>query len=432
MNKTTAKSLRPPGSRAWVEISRKALKHNYDTIRKHIAASATGFGEPKGISTKLMAVVKSNAYGHGIIEYAKTMAGFGADWLGVDTAVEGLLVRRELKKIPILALGYTLPEKLPEAATKDISVSVSNIEHLKTLQQLGDQVAKLRVHIKVDSGMHRQGFLLEEIPSTLKFFKQHLLQVVIEGVYTHFAAAKNPVMRDSVEKQLAEFQKALAIINLDPGLRRDDTKGTGVIRHACNSGATLIYPEAHLDMVRVGIALYGLWPEEATKRAVQKRCQTPFAHSAPPAGRAGLRVYGQKGSDPFSLQPALAWKTVVGEVKRLPNGGQIGYDLTESVPPGTVIAVCPVGYWHGLFRAHSSVMDVLVRGKRAKILGRVSMDMIVINVTGIKGVQMGDEVTIVGTDGKETVSAEEVAALAGTSNYELVTRINPYTKRVYC
>ncbi|PIR45099.1 MAG: alanine racemase [Candidatus Vogelbacteria bacterium CG10_big_fil_rev_8_21_14_0_10_51_16] len=411
----TKKSLRPAGSRAWVEVDSSALRHNYDTFRDHLAFSARRLGAPR--SAKLMAVVKSNAYGHGLIEYASIMEQFGADWLGVDTAVEGLLIRRVLKKIPILALGYTLPEKLPEAATRRISITVSNIEHLKILKQLSDQVAKLRVHIKVDTGMHRQGFLPEEIPAALKFFKQNLPQVIIEGVYTHFAAAKNPVMRDSVEKQFREFEKVLKVF---------EEQKLKVIRHACNSGATLIYPEAHLDMVRVGIALYGLWPEEATKRALQKRCQEPFAHSA-------LRVSRQKVPDTFfALRPALSWKTVVGEVKRISERGCVGYDLTEAIPAGTRIAICPVGYWHGLFRAHSSVLDVLIRGKRAKLLGRVSMDMSIFDVSDIKNVRIGDEVTIIGADGAETISAEEVAALAGTSNYELVTRINPYTKRVYC
>ncbi|MBI5138346.1 MAG: alanine racemase [Candidatus Vogelbacteria bacterium] len=396
--KNNNKSLRPSGSRAWIEIDTKALKHNYDSVRKHI-----------GVKPMLMAVIKSNAYGHGILEYARTMEGFGADWLGVDTAVEGLLVRRELPNVPILALGYTLPEKLPEAAKKNISVTISNEEHLKILNQLGRAASKLKVHIKVDTGMHRQGFLQAEIPDVLKFFRSQLKQVQIEGVYTHFAAAKNPSMRESVEKQFIEFKKTLKVFE-DEKLK--------VIRHCCNSGATLVYPDAHLDMVRCGIALYGLWPEEATKRALQ--CK-----SSKHAGSLASKSF------PITLEPALSWKTVIGEVKIIPENGCVGYDLTESIEAGTKIAVCPVGYWHGLFRAHSSVLDVLVRGKRAKVIGRVSMDMIVIDVSGIKEVKTEDEVTIIGSDGEENISTEEVASLAGTSNYELVTRINPFTKRVY-
>ncbi|OHB25208.1 MAG: alanine racemase [Parcubacteria group bacterium RIFOXYD2_FULL_52_8] len=384
------KSLRPSGSRAWVEIDTKALKRNYDTIRKHI-----------GPKPKLMAVIKSNAYGHGIIECAKLFSSYGADWLGVDTAVEGLLVRKVIKKTPILALGYTLPEKIAEAAAKNISITVSSMEQLKIVQQLGGQVSKLKVHVKVDTGMHRQGFLPEEISAALTFLQTKLQHVTIEGAYTHFAAADNPAMHGSVNQQFLVFKKVLALF---------DEFGLKIIRHACNSGGTLLHPEAHLDMVRCGIALYGLWPDPGTRAALQHKI-------ASPAGSLASKV---------ELWPALAWKTVIGEVKVIPRDGTIGYGCTEKVKKGTRIAICPVGYWHGYFRSLSSKGEMLVHGKRAKVLGRVSMDMSALDVTHIPQAKTGDEVTILGGE----ISAEEVAARAGSFNYELVTRINPYTKRV--
>lgn len=375
-------SKRPDGFRVWVQVSKKALTYNYQTLRKLLRSE-----------TRLMAVVKSNAYGHDFRQYAQLMQELGADWLGADSITEAIPLREMGIKLPILVLGYTLPENIPLALKNDISITVSNIEHLKALRSRGALGDKLKVHLKFDTGMCRQGFLPDEALKVFTYIQKHLPQIVIEGVYTHFAEAKNPGLLVKTKAQWAEFQKVLNVLE---GLRLPYK----IMRHAAATGATLTFPESHLDMVRLGIGLMGYWPEAATRARFEKEVQ---------------------------LQPALTWKTVVSEVKVLRRGGSVGYDGTERVAPATRLAILPVGYWHGYVRALSGVGNVLIHGTRAKVIGRVSMDMIAVDITHIPKVKIGDEAVLLG----QSIAAEEIAALSGTSAYEVITRINPLTKRIY-
>mgnify|MGYP001562478360 CR=1 FL=1 len=365
------------GLRTWLEIDCLAIEKNYKLFRSLIA--------PK---TKLMAVVKSNAYGHGLVDFAKELERLGADWFGVDSVVEGLTLRRERIKTPILVLGYTLPDRFKEAADNNIFITVSSLESLAQVLK-SDFRQPLRVHLKIDTGMHRQGFLMKDLPKVLK------LKIKPEGLYTHFALAKNPAFLEYTKKQIAEFEEwriAFTKVGLSP------------ICHASATAGAMIFPEAHFDMVRIGIGLYGLWPA--------KEVESYFS------GR-------------LTLEPVLDWKTIISEIKNLPKGAKIGYDLTETLQKESRMAICPIGYWHGYPRALSSIGFVLVGGKRAKILGRVSMDMITVDITGIEKVKVGDEVVLIGKQGKEEITAAEIGNLADTSHYEIVTRLNPLMKRVY-
>lgn len=371
------------GLRTWLEIDCRAIEKNYRLSRSLIA--------PK---TKLLAVVKSNAYGHGLVDFAKELERLGADWFGVDSVMEGLALRREGIKAPILVLGYTLPDKFTEAAENNISLTVSNFETLKALEK--SHFSKpLKIHIKVDTGMHRQGFLLKEQKALSAKLKAQNSKFTIEGLFTHFAAAKNPAFPEYTKKQIAEFEQW-----------RNAFKKAGFlpICHASATAGAMIFPEANFDMVRIGIGLYGLWPA--------KEIESYFTG----------RIY---------LTPALSWKTIISEIKELPKGAKIGYDLTETLRKKSRVAVCPIGYWHGYPRALSSIGFVLVNGKRAKILGRISMDMISIDITDIKKVKVGDEVVLIGRQGKEEITAGEIGNLTDTSHYEIVTRLNPLMKRVY-
>jgi len=332
-----------------------------------------------------MAVVKSNAYGHGLLDFSQAVEKLGVDYLGVDSIIEAIKLRIEGVKTPILVLGYTLPENFPQAVEHDVSLTLSSLEQV---QNLPENLA-LKIHLKIDTGMHRQGIEVAALKS-IKSVKS----LNLEGVYTHLANAKNPSFSNDTRKQLKEFDMAVKIIN-EAGYRP--------IAHAAATGGTLIFSEAHYGLVRVGIGLYGLWPSIETEAAYREK---------------------------IILRPVLSWRTMVSEVKTLREGGRVGYDFTENVPSGTKLAVCPIGYWHGYPRALSSVGRTLVRGQSARVIGRVSMDMIVIDVTKIKNVKVGDVVTLIGRDGKEWVGADELAGLAGTINYELVTRLNPLIKRV--
>lgn len=373
------------GFRTWLEINRGAVKKNYEIFRALI---------PK--KTKLMAVVKSNAYGHGLIDFSKEMEKRGADFLGVDSVVEALALRREGINTPILVLGFTLPSRISEAAAKNISLSISNFESLAyVLKNAGNFSTPLNIHLKVDTGMHRQGFLSSEQKALISKLKGQKSKLKIGGLFTHFAAAKNPAFPADTNRQIAEFEKWRSAFR---------KAGFNPIAHAAATSGTLLFPNAHFDMVRIGIGLYGLWPDESVEAYLQDR---------------------------IKLAPILAWKTVVSEIKKLPKGARIGYEFTEILRRDSVVATCPIGYWHGLSRALSSVGNVLVRGVRAKILGRVSMDMISIDLTDVRGARVGDEAVIIGKSGRNAIMAGEIAALSGTSHYEIITRINPLIKRIY-
>lgn len=371
------KNLDIGGLRTWLEIDTKKVAHNYRVFRRLL--------KPK---TKLMAVVKSNAYGHDLFQFAKLQEKLGADWLGVDSIVEGEALREAGIKIPILVLGYTLPEKFAVAAKHKISLTISNFENLKWLKKW-----PVKFHLKIDTGMHRQGFLPEQVGFALAWLKERKIKSgYFEGLYTHFAAAKNPAFPVDTRAQLNQF---LAV------LKRVREVGFNPLVHAAATSGTIVFPESRLDLVRIGIGLYGLWPSAEVR-----------------ASNVGK----------LNLRPALTWKTIISEVKRLPVGSRIGYDFTETLPRAGVIAVCPVGYWHGYPRALSSIGQVLVRARPAKILGRVSMDMLTVDVSQIKNATVGDTAILLGGGG---VSVDELALLSGTVNYEIVTRLNPLIRRVY-
>lgn len=368
------------GLRTWVEIDQSAIRHNFFEFHKLV---------PK--NCKKMAVVKSNAYGHGIRGCGRLFEKLGADFLGVDSITEALALRGEGIKTPILILGYTLPERLADASQNNIAITVSNFETIKAILK---SKTPLTIHIKIDTGMHRQGFLLESLEKAIKKILKND-SIKIEGIYSHFAAAKLGRFRKETERQITVFERACAVLR---GMKID------VIRHIAASSGTLNYPESHFDMVRIGIGNYGLWPVEEIHNRMKDRA---------------------------TLEPALSWRSIIAEIKEAKKGEGIGYDLTDRLKRNSTIAIIPIGYWHGFKRCLSSRGQVLIRGKKARVLGRVCMDMFVIDVTDIKGAKVGDMVTLIGKDGNSTISAEDFANLCKTSNYETVTQLNPLMKRIY-
>jgi len=375
------------GLRTWLEIDKRAIKHNYNVFRGLI---------PK--RTKLMGVVKSNAYGHNLVEFAKELEKLGANYLAVDSVVEGIALRKEGIKIPILVLGYTLPEMIEKAAENDLEITISNFDYFDQIESLekSQVYKKIKVHIKVDSGMHRHGFQEDDIKAVIKKIVDLKDKLKVIGLYTHFAAAKNPAFPKDTKNQIAIFEKWQKAF--------DRAK----IKAICHTGATsgtILFPDAHYNMVRLGIGLYGIWPSRETQAFINNK---------------------------FNLTPVLSWRTVIGEINNIKAEERIGYDFTEKLSRDSKVAVLPIGYWHGFPRALSGVGFVLVNGKKVKILGRVCMDIVMIDVTDIKNVKVGDEVTIIGQDGKEKITVDDVATLLDASAYEFVTRINPLIKRIYC
>jgi alanine racemase len=371
------------GLRTWIEIDTKAIENNYQIFRSLL--------KPE---TKLLSVVKSNAYGHGLVDFSKHIEKLGIDWLAADAVVEALRLRKEGIEVPILVLGYTLPERMQEAINNNISLTISNMYALQGLKQLGLE-GKMKIHIKVDSGMHRQGFMEDELDAVLEFLLKHKNEIEVEGLYTHFASAKDPTQIVETTFQVKVFEQWIHAFK---------KAGFKPLVHAAATGAAILFPETHYDMVRIGIGLHGLWPS------------------------AEVQAHRQKE---MPLMPTLSWKTIVSEIKTLPTGSKIGYDFTHTVHRETVMAVCPIGYWHGYSRSLSNIGNVLIHGIRVKVLGRVSMDMLVIDITDIPQTKIGDEVVLIGASEDNYLSAHDVALLSGVSTYEFVTRINPLIKKIY-
>ncbi len=377
------KKEKTQGLRTWIEIDTKAIAHNYRVFRKLI-----------GKKTRLMGVVKSNAYGHSLVQFSRELESLGVDYLGVDSIVEALRLREEKITLPILVLGYTLPEMMGEAALHDIAITISSFSQLREAMHLKTK-KHLRVHIKVDTGMHRQGFQLGDSTRLLSQLGHRMSKLKVEGLYTHFAEAKNPRSGDHTRRQIKEFHewiKAFHQAGIDP------------ILHAAASGGAMLYPDAHFGMVRIGIGLYGLWPSREAEHYLSKK---------------------------ITLKPILSWKAVVSEVKEVKKGERIGYDFTEILRRESKIAIIPIGYWHGFPRLLSSKGRVLLHGKTARVLGRVSMDMIIVDVTDLPHVKEGDIATLIGRDGKEAIVQRELANFSGTTHYEITTRLNPLMKKFY-
>ncbi len=362
--------------RTWVEIDRKAIRNNYKIFKKII-----------GKDCILMGVVKSNAYGHGLVPFSKELVKCGVGFLGVDSFEEALELRSAGIKTKILVFGYTSPACYSEAAEKNISLTISGITALNALLKIKNS-KKIKIHIKADTGLGRQGFQMEEMRKVAELVsaRDHL---EVEGIYSHLAVGEDPKQKSYTKSQVEKLNK------WDAKLK---DMGCKPLKHICATASTMFFPEFHFDMVRIGIGMYGLWPSVETRRAVGRK---------------------------YRLASVLSWKAIVAEVKNMKKGAKIGYDLTEELDKDSMLAVVPVGYWHGYPRSLSSVGSVYLVKKYAKITGRVSMDMIVIRVLGGMAAA-GEEVEIVG----KKVPAEEVAVSAETINYEIVTRINPLIKRL--
>lgn len=369
------------GLRTWIEIDRPAVADNYKQLRGLL-----------GSQTKFMAVVKSNAYGHSLLDFSQEVERLGVDCFGVDSIVEAEALWEAGIKIPILVLGYTLPIKYKDAAEKNIALTISSAASLAEIARFS---RKISIHIKVDTGMHRQGFLSKEIPETVSMVKALPENINVEGLFTHFASAKDPASPQSARSQMQEFslwREAFAEAGLQPMI------------HASASGVAIIYPEFHFDMVRFGAAMYGIWPSAEIKSSSFEK---------------------------LPLKPLLNWRTMISEIKEVPAGESVGYDFTERLERDSRLAICPIGYWHGLPLAVSRVGEVLVEGQPAKIVGRVSMDMIVIDVTDIPESKVGSRVTVLGRDGDAEILPENLAEKANSSSYEVITRINPLIKRIF-
>ncbi len=363
---------------AWVEIDAVAIANNTQLLKSLI-----------GDDVMLMAVVKADAYGHGAIVTAQTALLNGAEALAVSSAAEAFELREAGITAPVLILSYTSPALLPQIIRQDIAVTVYDLETASLYDRVARDVAgTLKMHLKLDTGMGRLGSLSKDALTLFRYMSE-MKQIRVEGLYTHFSTADDDP--EYVQQQLDAFKAIMRPLQATTGHKFKYV-------HAANSAATLAHPEAHFNMVRCGLALYGLHPSE-------------------------------KVSLSPDFMPALTWKTSVIQAKTLPAGHAVGYGNTYFTEHEERVAVLPIGYSEGFRRGPDRPTEVLIRGQRAPVRGRVSMEKTVVSVDHIPGVMAGDEVVLLGSQGAETITAEDIAAQTGTINYEVVTAISPHVPR---
>ncbi|MCK4596266.1 alanine racemase [candidate division WOR-3 bacterium] len=363
----------------WAEVDLDAVRYNFRQAKKLVGKDAS-----------LLVVVKGNAYGHGIFEVSKTLQSVGADFLGVATLDEALFLRKKKVNMPILILGAVLQHELKPAIKNDITLTLCHTELVKIIDKIASKLdKKARVHIKVDTGMGRIGVWHEE---AFDFIKDviNFKNISVEGVYTHFSIAGRDKFFTTYQiDSFTSLLKNLGLLGIDIPYR-----------HAANSIATVNLRKSHLNLVRPGIIMYGMYPKKNFSRKLD-------------------------------LKPALSLKTRIVFLKKTPAGRSISYGRTYITQKPTIIATLPIGYADGYGRILSNKAKVLVRGERAPVVGKVTMDQTMIDVGHIEGVALGDEVVLIGRQGEGEIRCEELARLAGTIPYEIVCSISSRVPRIY-
>ena len=373
--------------RFWAEIDMNAAEHNFKLIKSKLNPD-----------TKLCCVVKANAYGHGAVYLSKLYEKLGADFFAVSNIEEAMQLRNNGITTPILILGYTPTSCASILAENNISQSVFSYSYAKELSKCAEaDGVRVKIHIKLDSGMGRIGFDCihqkdDMINSIIDVCNMTGLEN--EGIFTHFAIADDG--KDGAEFTKLQYERFIFAV--------DTLKARGIefsIKHCANSATTFEYPEYHLDMVRVGVVLYGLAPSQKVRG-----CE--------------------------DLIPVMSLKSVISMIKEIEEGDTVSYGCTFKATKKTKIATAPVGYADGFWRSNATNgTQMLIHGQRVNIVGRVCMDQLMLDVTDIKGVREGDYITLIGTDKNEFIGADELAKNNGTIGYEMICAIGERVPRFY-
>lgn len=370
-------------SRVYAGIDLSAILSNLESIHKNIQKD-----------TQILAIIKTDAYGHGALPIAEAIEDVPYLWgYGVATVDEAKRLVDDGRKKPILVLGVSFDEQYETIIEHDIRSCVCDLETALTLSKLAVAKGKnCHIHIKIDTGMSRIGFQVNE--ETVKVIEQIsvLPNICIEGIFTHFAKA-DELDKTATFEQIALFNKMCKML---------EEKGIEIpFKHCSNSAGIVDVPQANMNMVRAGIILYGLWPSEDVKK------------------------------ENIKLKPVMSLKSRISFLKELEEGKSISYGGTYVTPCKKIIATIPVGYGDGYARGLSNAGYVLIRGQKAPICGRICMDQFMVDVTHIKGVMQGDKVTLLGTDNDETITMEELGEISGRFNYEFACLITPRVPRIY-
>lgn len=369
---------------SYIEISKVNLIHNLKEFRKLV-----------GKNTKISAVIKSNAYGHGDVEFVKILNPY-VDYFQINSFEELKKIRSFAKK-DILVFGYVRISNIEEAIKLGCILSAFDLEHLLKINSVAKKLGvNQKVHIAIDSCLGREGIMPNQADNYIKEIK-NLKNIIVDGAYSHFANIEDTMNFSYAQKQIDTYNE---IVNMfkENGFKNIKT------HISATSGAMVYEKNNNLhDIVRIGIGLYGIWPSDQLEFLFKKK---------------------------IILKPVLRWVTSVAQVKTLPSNHSIGYGLSFITKKSTKIAVIPQGYADGLNRELSNKGEVLIRGKKAKVLGRIAMNMFVVDVSNIKDVETEDEVIIIGSQGKVTISSDDLALKMDTINYEVVTHISPLLPRI--
>ena len=369
----------------WIEVDLDAIKKNIRAIRRHIPNKS-----------KIMAVVKANAYGHGSVEVARQALESGASELAVASVEEGIVLRRAGITAPILVLGFTALSCVKKSAVWNITLSAFQVSWIKKANQILEEEAvskRLSIHITVDTGMGRLGVRTEkDLLAVVKALKSSTY-LSWDGIFTHFSTADEP----DTELTMLQHEKFISFLRFlkDQGITLPTV-------HMCNTAAAIAFPEFSADMIRLGIGLYGLYPSAYIKEL-----------------------------DLVKLTPALSLKARIAYVKAMVTEPRtVSYGATYIAEPGEIIATIPIGYADGYSRALSNRGFILYRGRRVPVAGRVTMDMIMVSLGESEGKQ-GEEVVIYGKQKGAEISVDEIAEMLGTINYEVVSTLSRRVPRFY-
>ena len=355
--------------RTHTEIDLLAIKHNAEAIKRH-----TG--------NLLIAVVKADGYGHGAVPVAEILRPV-ADMFAVATLEEGIALRQAGIRKPILILFSCLPARVKRIIEFSLTPSIGNWEFAAALNEVASEATPTKVHVNINTGMNRSGVRYTEASEFLSRLK-HLQRLEVEGLFTHLATA-DEIDKSFVSVQLKRFSSLLA-------------DNDGKIAHVANSAAALAVPESHFDAVRPGLSLYGVYPTS---------------------------------EKPIPLKPALTWKARIGWIGSILEGEGVSYGLTYKAPDQTRVAMVQIGYGDGYPRSLSGIGEVLIDGRCRPIIGRVCMDVSVVQLEPSDAVSIGDEVVLIGKQGNEEITVDEVAQRAGTIPYEILTQIGTRVKRTF-
>jgi len=346
-------------------------------------------------------VIKANAYGHGIEDILPMIEEYGVDHFSVFSAVEAMRANKvKQDRCDIMIMGWISDESMEWAIEQDISFYVFTLNRLKAAYEASKKVGKpAKVHIEIETGMHRTGFCRDELETVVDMIKKNGKWLEIEGICTHYAGAENINNYNRIQQQINTFHELCSWVN-DQGIHPK-------YRHTACSAALLNYPETAMDLVRIGISNYGFWPSNEIRMNKM------------------IKEYGNQ--DP--LLRVLTWKSEVMSVKTVDEGEYVSYGTSFLTNRKTVIATVPVGYGYGFSRNLSNLGHVLVHGKRVTVIGAVNMNMMVIDVTDVENIKEGDEVVLIGSQGDNTITVSSFSDMTNSLNYELLTRLPNHIPR---